>query len=223
MNVVGWSWKGRSQIESRLTAAFAFVFRESTMSITDVQVRFLSPDIALAHGPLDHGWCKHPARHTPRRNPASDPEEVCGQMVDCQLSEYQQRTGAAVPNWSHRAGSFLNSEALIVVFTGEDLMVTQAGSMSVRGPQLWPRLATCVAGSAIVWVVAVGAALWYLRRTLDEDVLSSAPTDADSIGLPFASFAILLAGVLLLANLVVAVILFRRRRTQSRSPSHPAA
>ena len=49
VNVVGWSWKGRSQIESRLAAAFAFVFRESTMSITDVRVRFLSPDIALAH------------------------------------------------------------------------------------------------------------------------------------------------------------------------------
>jgi len=49
VNVVGWWWKGRSQIESRLTAAFAFVFRESTMSITDVDVRFLSPDLAIAH------------------------------------------------------------------------------------------------------------------------------------------------------------------------------
>jgi uncharacterized protein (TIGR02246 family) len=49
VNVVGWWWKGRSQIASRLTAAFAFVFRQSTMSITDVQVRFLSSDIAVAH------------------------------------------------------------------------------------------------------------------------------------------------------------------------------
>lgn len=49
VNVVGWWWKGRSQIESRLTAAFAFVFRESTMTITDVEVRFLAPDLALAH------------------------------------------------------------------------------------------------------------------------------------------------------------------------------
>jgi uncharacterized protein (TIGR02246 family) len=49
VNVVGWWWKGRSEIESKLTAAFAFVFRESTMSITDVDVRFLSSDIALAH------------------------------------------------------------------------------------------------------------------------------------------------------------------------------
>jgi uncharacterized protein (TIGR02246 family) len=49
VNVVGWWWKGRPAIESKLTAAFAFVFRESTLSITDVQVRFLSSDIALAH------------------------------------------------------------------------------------------------------------------------------------------------------------------------------
>jgi uncharacterized protein (TIGR02246 family) len=49
VNVVGWWWKGRSQIESRLTAGFAFVFRESTLSITDVQVKFLSPTIAVAH------------------------------------------------------------------------------------------------------------------------------------------------------------------------------
>jgi uncharacterized protein (TIGR02246 family) len=49
VNVVGWWWKGRTEIESKLTAAFAFVFRESTLSITDVQVRFLSSDIAVAH------------------------------------------------------------------------------------------------------------------------------------------------------------------------------
>lgn len=49
VNVVGWWWKGRSEIEGKLTTAFAFVFRESKMSITDTFVRFLSPDIAIAH------------------------------------------------------------------------------------------------------------------------------------------------------------------------------
>ena len=49
VNVVGWWWRGRSEIEAKLTAAFAFVFRESRMSITDTFVRFLSPDIAIAH------------------------------------------------------------------------------------------------------------------------------------------------------------------------------
>lgn len=42
-------WKGRREIETKLAAAFAFVFRESTLTITDVTVRFLTPDIAVAH------------------------------------------------------------------------------------------------------------------------------------------------------------------------------
>ena len=49
VNVVGWWWKGRVEVERKLTAAFAFVFKESTLSIGDVDVRFLSPEIALAH------------------------------------------------------------------------------------------------------------------------------------------------------------------------------
>ena len=49
VNVLGWWWKGRTQIESKLTAAFAFVFRESQLTITDTAVRFLSPTIAIAH------------------------------------------------------------------------------------------------------------------------------------------------------------------------------
>ncbi len=49
VNVAGWWWKGRAEIESKLTAAFAYVFRESTLTITEVQVRFLSPELAVAH------------------------------------------------------------------------------------------------------------------------------------------------------------------------------
>src|ERR1700730_9850239 len=49
VNVVGWWWRGRPAIESKLTAAFSFVFRESTLTITDVHVRFLNPAIAIAH------------------------------------------------------------------------------------------------------------------------------------------------------------------------------
>ena len=49
VNVVGWWWKGRSEIEKKLTAAFAYVFKESTLAIEDVQIRFLTPEIAIAH------------------------------------------------------------------------------------------------------------------------------------------------------------------------------
>jgi uncharacterized protein (TIGR02246 family) len=49
VNVLGWWWKGRAEIQSKLTSAFANVFNASTLTITDVQVRFLSSDIAIAH------------------------------------------------------------------------------------------------------------------------------------------------------------------------------
>ncbi len=49
VNVVGWWWKGRAEIESKLTRAFQFVFRDSTLKIEDVEVRFLSPQVAVAH------------------------------------------------------------------------------------------------------------------------------------------------------------------------------
>jgi uncharacterized protein (TIGR02246 family) len=49
VNVVGWWWKGRAEIERKLASAFAFVFRESTLTITEVQIRLLSSSVALAH------------------------------------------------------------------------------------------------------------------------------------------------------------------------------
>ena len=49
VNVVGWWWKGRREIERQLTAAYAVVFRESRLTITDVEVRFLARDVAVAH------------------------------------------------------------------------------------------------------------------------------------------------------------------------------
>jgi uncharacterized protein (TIGR02246 family) len=49
VNVLGWLWSGRSEIKSKLDDAFVFVFRESTLTITDVQTRFLSPAVAVAH------------------------------------------------------------------------------------------------------------------------------------------------------------------------------
>ena len=49
VNVVGWWWKGRVEIEKKLTAAYAFVFRESVLTITDVDVRFPTPEMAIAH------------------------------------------------------------------------------------------------------------------------------------------------------------------------------
>jgi uncharacterized protein (TIGR02246 family) len=49
VNVVGWWWRGRNEIERKLTDAFALVFRESTLTITEATVRFLTPEISVAH------------------------------------------------------------------------------------------------------------------------------------------------------------------------------
>jgi uncharacterized protein (TIGR02246 family) len=49
VNVVGWWWRGRPEIEGKLTEAYKFVFRESTLTIDEVHVRFLTPEIAVAH------------------------------------------------------------------------------------------------------------------------------------------------------------------------------
>ncbi len=49
VNVLGWWWQGRAQIQSKLEAAFSVVFRNSTLTIVDVKTRFLTPDIAVVH------------------------------------------------------------------------------------------------------------------------------------------------------------------------------
>jgi uncharacterized protein (TIGR02246 family) len=49
VNVVGWWWKGRGEIEKKLTDAYAFVFKESVLTIKDVDIKFLAPDVAIAH------------------------------------------------------------------------------------------------------------------------------------------------------------------------------
>jgi len=49
VNVVGWRWKGRAEIEKKLTDAYVFVFRESALTVKEVDVKFLVPEIAVAH------------------------------------------------------------------------------------------------------------------------------------------------------------------------------
>lgn len=49
VNIVGWWWKGRTEIEKKLTDAFIYVFKESTLTNTSVDIRFVTPDTAVAH------------------------------------------------------------------------------------------------------------------------------------------------------------------------------
>ena len=49
VNVLGWHWKGRAEVERKLTGAFSFVFAKSRLHIDDVGVRPLSDGLALAY------------------------------------------------------------------------------------------------------------------------------------------------------------------------------
>ena len=49
VNVVGWWWQGRSQIEKKIADAHAYLFRESTLTHDEINVRFLTSDTAIVH------------------------------------------------------------------------------------------------------------------------------------------------------------------------------
>jgi uncharacterized protein (TIGR02246 family) len=49
VNVLGWWWQGRSAIQAKLSDAFAWVFKDSQLNITDVQTRFIAPTVAITH------------------------------------------------------------------------------------------------------------------------------------------------------------------------------
>lgn len=49
VNVLGWWWRGRPEIERKMREGFEFVYAQSTITISDVDVRFLSPSMAVAH------------------------------------------------------------------------------------------------------------------------------------------------------------------------------
>jgi uncharacterized protein (TIGR02246 family) len=61
VNVLGWWWRGRAELERKLTEAFRFVFRDSRLTISDVNTRFIRPDVAVAHVPWTMVGARTPA------------------------------------------------------------------------------------------------------------------------------------------------------------------
>jgi uncharacterized protein (TIGR02246 family) len=49
VNVVGWWWKGRTEIEKKLSDAYVYVFSESVLKVGEVTVRSLDPNSAVVH------------------------------------------------------------------------------------------------------------------------------------------------------------------------------
>ena len=62
INILGWRWKGRNDVERKLTEAFRFVFRDSRLTITEVDTRFLRNDVAVAHARWTMTGAKVPPR-----------------------------------------------------------------------------------------------------------------------------------------------------------------
>lgn len=83
VNVLGWWWKGRGELETKLSGAFASVFAQSTLTLTEVDVRYLEPGIAIAHV----RWTMTGAK-TPTGNPSNTPQ------VGLQTQVLQKRDGA---------------------------------------------------------------------------------------------------------------------------------
>jgi uncharacterized protein (TIGR02246 family) len=49
VNVVGRWWNGRAELERELSEAHATIFKDSALTFTDVQVRFVTSQLAIAH------------------------------------------------------------------------------------------------------------------------------------------------------------------------------
>lgn len=49
VNVAGRWWNGRAELEREVSAAHTAMFKNSALTFTDVQVRFLTPQLAIAH------------------------------------------------------------------------------------------------------------------------------------------------------------------------------
>ncbi len=49
INVLGWHWRSRAELQQKLGRAFTSVFARSRMTISHVSVEFLKSDVAVAH------------------------------------------------------------------------------------------------------------------------------------------------------------------------------
>src|SRR5712691_5651406 len=49
VNVVGWWWRGRPQIEKKVAELNTYLFRVSTLTNEEIHIRFLTSDVAIVH------------------------------------------------------------------------------------------------------------------------------------------------------------------------------
>ena len=83
VNVLGWLWSTPDEIASKLNDAFAFVFRDSRLTITETRVRLLAPTIAVAHV-----WWTMDGAKSPPGAPAPPREGVQLQVLSKQSGHW---------------------------------------------------------------------------------------------------------------------------------------
>jgi uncharacterized protein (TIGR02246 family) len=105
VNVLGWWWKGRAEVERKLTQAFRFMFRDSRLTITEVHTRFLRPEVAITHA----RWTMVGARNSCRNSGAAARDsnaglcQAVGPLVDLGDPEYSRHSRRALPCSTRRS------------------------------------------------------------------------------------------------------------------------
>ena len=107
VNVVGWWWKGRAEIEQKLTDAYVFVFKESVLTIKGHRRKVPRSGYRRRYYPLDHDGRSDAERHprAPTRNSDPDLEKTIRQMARRRIPEHQRRARNAVSKEPARRGT----------------------------------------------------------------------------------------------------------------------
>jgi len=97
VNVVGSWWRGRPEIERKVREGFESVFAKSTLTITDVDVRFLGPSMAVAHVRWTMAGAKTP-ENVPEPRQGIQLQILTKQAGGWLIASFQSTNSVAVPS-----------------------------------------------------------------------------------------------------------------------------
>ena len=98
VNMLGWWWKGRPEIERKMREGFEFVYAQSTLTITDVDVRFPGPGMAVAHVRWKMAGAK-PASNMPEMREGIQLQILTKQPNGWAISSFQSTNSVTVSSF----------------------------------------------------------------------------------------------------------------------------
>lgn len=104
VNVTGSWWRGRPEIERKVREGFESVFAQSKLTITDVDVRFLGPSMAVAHVRWTMVGAKSPP-NTPELHEGIELQILTKQASGWLIASFQSTNSATTtppPAFCHR-------------------------------------------------------------------------------------------------------------------------